>query len=180
MGGDHVGKGKASANGLMDKLYTDGLLRAVAESEMDHNFYTVLALIFAVKEPVNANTLARLANVELEIVLSILSTLKSFLIITDNSVQVLHKSFADMVTSKERCIDQRFFVDTKHVDAKLAERCLEVLCSNELHINMLGIPTQEYTTNNVNTMSNFTSIPAEVIYSAKYMATHLKTAIVAH
>src|SRR5260221_9209280 len=59
-------------------------------------------------------------------------------------IQIYHPSFPDFVTSRERCPDSRFYVDTLTHERRLALCCLDIL-NNQLSkdIETLLKPTEE-------------------------------------
>ena len=53
-------------------------------------------------------------------------------------VRVLHPSFVDFITNKERCTDSYFLVDVRFREIFLARRCLELMVGSLGH-NLAGI-----------------------------------------
>ena len=93
---------------------------------------------------------------------------------TDRSglIQVYHPSFPDFVTSRERCLDSRFYMDTSTHERRLALRCLDIL-NNQLSkdIETLLKPTEEASSLYRNALLR--TIPLEVQYACRFWAVHV-------
>ena len=109
----------------MDELYLDTLGRI--QNVDPQRLHNVLAVLFTVKEPVSDDVLAALADLSPEAVRTTLASFASLLIIQDDKIQVLHKSFADVITDNKRCTNSGLFVNKILEEPYLAKRCLEFL-----------------------------------------------------
>ncbi|TPX30503.1 hypothetical protein SmJEL517_g05946 [Synchytrium microbalum] len=137
---------------LYSKAYDRALKNAVNDvDEEDRDLVTrcmktLLETIVCVQTPVSGNVLAGLCNIEPNMVHKVLSSLLSVLSVNlreslgyDNDddleidmvepVQVIHKSFTDMLTDKKLYGDGQFHVDLTTSDTTLANKCLEILTS---------------------------------------------------
>src|SRR5258708_5681874 len=88
------------------------------------------------------------------------------------SIQIYHPSFPDFVTSRERCPDSRFYVDTSTHERRLALRCLDIL-NNQLSkdIETLLKPTEE--ASSLYRDALLRTIPLEVQYACRFWAVEL-------
>src|SRR5260370_9682504 len=104
-----------------------------------------------------------------------LNRIQSILAIpTDPSrpIQIYHPSFPDFVTSRERCPDFRFYVDTSTHERRLALRCLDIL-NKQLSegVETLLKPTEEADAVSKDTVLR--TIPQEVQYACRFWAVHV-------
>src|SRR5260370_28624878 len=87
-------------------------------------------------------------------------------------IQIYHPSFPDFVTSRERCPDSRFYVDTSTHERRLALQCLDIL-NNRLSE---GVETLLKLTEEADAVANDTvlrTIPQEVQYACRFWAVHV-------
>ena len=87
-------------------------------------------------------------------------------------IQIYHPSFPDFVTSRERCPDSRFHVDTATHERRLALQCLDIL-NNRLSegVEMLLKPTEEASAVSEGTV--LCMIPQEARYACRFWAVHV-------
>ncbi len=87
-------------------------------------------------------------------------------------IQIYHPSFPDFVTSRERCPDSRFYVNTSTHERRLALQCLDIL-NNRLSE---GVETLLKPTGKASAMSKdsvLRTIPQEVQYACRFWAVHV-------
>ncbi len=87
-------------------------------------------------------------------------------------IQIYHPSFPDFVTSRERCPDSRFYVDTSTHERRLALQCLDIL-NNRLSegVETLLKPTEEVDAVSKDTI--LCAIPQEVQYACRFWTEHV-------
>jgi hypothetical protein len=98
-------------------------------------FRTVVGSIIVLSEPLSRFSLSQLLDIETNVIMNILSHLRSVLSIPDDpnsAIQLYHLSFHDFLLSEKRCTDRRLQIDEEKAHATLFERCLAVMCCNHL------------------------------------------------
>ena len=93
---------------------------------------------------------------------------------TNEAPRILHPSFVDFITHKERCTDELFWVDVPAREAGLAKRCLELMVGS-LGRNMAGM--EDGTVRNVEVV-DFEgrvkkALPSELRYACLHWASHM-------
>ncbi|KAJ3121579.1 hypothetical protein HK098_003584 [Nowakowskiella sp. JEL0407] len=152
----------------MDKMFISTLERAThgkSESFVE-SLAKILAAIVVVRTPLSDDSLAKLFGTTLSDIRAKLSPIRSILNISDNCIQVIHKSFGDFLQSSTRCTDSRFLVDISTTNEILTCRCLDAMNAG-LHFNMGGF--------DVENMGSIATIdpPQYLAYSAKHWISHL-------
>src|SRR5260370_37039074 len=87
-------------------------------------------------------------------------------------IQIYHPSFPDFITSRERCPDFLFYVDSSIHERRLALQCLDIL-NNQLseYIETLLKPTVEVSS--VPREALLRTIPLKVQYACQFWAIHI-------
>ncbi|KAJ3114697.1 hypothetical protein HK098_007207, partial [Nowakowskiella sp. JEL0407] len=154
----------------MDRMYisslkrvTDGKLSTFVES-----LAKILAAIVVVCTPVSDDALAKLFGTTLSDVRTKLSLVRSLLNISDNAIQVIHKSFADFLQSPTRCTDPQFLIDIPATNLFLASRCLDSM-NTSLLFNIGGYDVKDPGSKPTK------DVPEHLAYSSKYWISHLMT-----
>ena len=117
----------------IDLLYTQVLEQAVDEVDADdEEFYTCLkTLLGAVMLMANPLSMKALSDLlDISDISSTLRSLHSLLLVPIDEVtpiHVFHKSFPDFITDRNRCKDQRFFVDPNVHHAEILLSCLKFM-----------------------------------------------------
>ncbi|TPX35060.1 hypothetical protein SmJEL517_g02374 [Synchytrium microbalum] len=118
----------------MGTVYTRALVssfRGADDTAM--KLYTVLVgAIVALRTPLSLEDISALADIPLTRVKLNLTRLESLLVISNSSVQLMHKSVADFISSPDRCIGDAspFYIDRRLAEAHLAKVCLLALPAN--------------------------------------------------
>ncbi|KAJ3115516.1 hypothetical protein HK098_006922, partial [Nowakowskiella sp. JEL0407] len=155
----------------MDRMYVSSLQRATQGMPPDFvaSLARILAAIVVVCTPVSDDALAKLFGTTLSDVRTKLSLVRSLLNISDNTIQVIHKSFADFLQSPTRCTDPQFLIDIPVTNLFLASRCLDSM-NKTLHFNIGG-----YDVKDPGSKPTTKDIPEHLAYSSKYWISHLTT-----
>ena len=116
----------------VDLLYTQVLEQAADIDVDDEEFYTslrtILGAVVLMVDPLSSNALSDLLGVD--DISSTLHSLHSLLLVPVDEatpIHIFHKSFPDFITDKNRCKDQRFFVDPKVHNAEILLSCLKLM-----------------------------------------------------
>ncbi|KAJ3113252.1 hypothetical protein HK098_007787, partial [Nowakowskiella sp. JEL0407] len=154
----------------MDGMYISSLKRVTdgKPSTFVELLAKILAAIVVVRTPVSDDALAKLFGTTLSDVRTKLSLVRSLLNISDNAIQVIHKSFADFLLSPTRCTDPRFLIDIPATNLFLASRCLDSM-NTSLHFNIGGYDVKDPGSKPTK------DIPEHLAYSSKYWISHLTT-----
>ncbi|KAJ3036401.1 hypothetical protein HDV00_002768 [Rhizophlyctis rosea] len=121
--------GKTS-EGVMDGIYMRALSNAYAGNDVDTSpelFQHVVGAITCMEQSLEVGDLARLIQLDVEIVKRTIRNLAALFTITDQEIQIVHKSFADFVVDADRCTDRRFWIDKQMHRERLAVWCLEMM-----------------------------------------------------
>jgi len=95
----------------------------------DQLHLVVGSIVLALK-PLSRASLADILGMTPEIIWNILTHLHSVLIVPESGsepIRILHKSFADFITDKERCPDAKHVIDAPHHHSELGIRCLKLM-----------------------------------------------------
>ena len=138
------GRTRFKTNATLDSLYTSILQEAFGNDhpENDPRVRSVLGAVVLAANPLSPFTIAVLLGFELEEVIPLLSSIRSFLILQDDvdqPVRPFHKSFPDFIVDPTRCADPRFRVYPPDQHAELLFGCLETM-NRELKRNICKLP----------------------------------------
>lgn len=144
--GERDGHG-ASPYVLLDKLYLQALEQATSspylcKESIEKEIRLILGTIVTLHEPLSITALAEVLGLKESHIMSTLRLLQSIILVPSSPNQmarIFHPSFADFITSQDRCTDERFRIDLADQNAHLANRCLLQMLRN-LHQNMIEIP----------------------------------------
>jgi len=161
----------------LDSLYTGILLQAVENLTSARVEYMkiVVGTVIHLRSEMPLEAIVRFLGDNENKVEMALNRIQSILPIpTDPSrpIQIYHPSFPDFVTSRERCPDSRFYVDTSTHERRLALRCLDIL-NNRLSegIETLLKPIEEVDAVSKDTV--LCMIPQEAQYACRFWALHV-------
>jgi NACHT domain len=107
----------------------------------DQLHLVVGSIVLALK-PLPRASLAEILEMTPEDIWTILTHLHSILIVPESEsepIRILHKSFADFITDKERCPDERHFIDAPPHHSVLGIHCLKLM-KIRLMKNICGLP----------------------------------------
>jgi hypothetical protein len=113
----------------------------------DQLHLVVGSIVLALK-PLPRASLAEILEMTPEDIWIILTHSHSVLIVPESEsepIRILHKSFADFITDKERCPDARYFTDSPTHHSELGIRCLKLM-EMRLMKNICNFP--QYAMNN--------------------------------
>ena len=137
----------------IDVVYHQILSASFEHADEDDAFFfdqlhlVVGSIVLALK-PLPRASLADILEMTPQDIWIILTHLHSVLIVPESElepIRILHKSFADFITDKERCPDARHFVDSRHHHLVLGLHCLKLM-KTRLMKNICGFP--RYAMNN--------------------------------
>ena len=117
----------------IDPLYTQVLglaFSGVKEAEVFTNFRRVLGAVILAFNPLSREQLAKILNLDPFLITTTLRHLHSVLLVPNEDskeIRVFHKSFPDFLQDRDRCSDQKFFIDSPIHHGDLALNCLELL-----------------------------------------------------
>src|SRR5258708_13535207 len=145
------------------------------ESDSINNLHKVIGTVIRLRSEMPLDVIVRFLG-EREIVVKMaLNQIQSIIPIpTDLSqpIQIYHPSFPDFITSRERCPDSRFYVDTSIHERRRALHCLDIL-NNQLSkgVETLLKPMEE--ASSVPRDALLRTIPLEVQYACRFWAVHV-------
>jgi NACHT domain len=125
-----------SSESKLDKIYTTILAHSVGGEYNEgkqgqcERFRETVGSIIILFDSLPAVTLTTLLNKSKKEIDQSLDGLGSILQVSDSRnypIRVLHFSFRDFLIDKQRCTDQRFWVDEKKAHEALAENCLRLM-----------------------------------------------------
>ncbi len=177
---EHLGPDSNSSNLYVDLdiLYKDILSQAAEdlENKCVEDMAIIIGTIIRLRSEMPLEVIARILEQDEDRVRTALNPIQSLIPIpTDPSrpIQIYHPSFPDFVTSRERCPDSRFYVDTLTHERRLGLQCLDILN----HRLSEGVETLLKPTDEADTVSKDTVlhrvIPQEVQYACRFWALHV-------
>jgi hypothetical protein len=170
----------------LDSLYLQVLEQAFPKQTPNARialFQQIVGTIVTLKNPLSAAAIGSLLGIVAKgnmtgakIVKRTLRDLQSVLVVPSDEnepIRIIHPSFIDFITSRDRCIEDRFFIDITLQHQTLAKRCLEIMNSS-LHRNMCDV--KPYTLNAAvpdlkDRISQY--LPPCLIYACCFWADHL-------
>ncbi len=161
----------------LDRLYMAILSQTAEglESDSVNKLQKVIGTVIRLRSEMPLDSIADFLG-EREIVVKMaLNRIQSIIPIpTDLSqpIQIYHPSFPDFITSRERCPDSLFYVDSSIHERRLALQCLDIL-NNQLseYIETLLKPTVEVSS--VPREALLRTIPLKVQYACQFWAIHI-------
>jgi hypothetical protein len=120
-----TGKSQGTAEADLDELYRKALLHHVdaqegSDSEFYDTFRHILGVIAVLQNPLSSRTIDSLLNLDVPSE-DLINSLKSFLQLGEyNVVRPVHPSFIEFLLNKDRCQDDRLFVDAPIYQKQLA------------------------------------------------------------
>lgn len=167
----------------LDTIYAQilsGALPAQATRNRQENFKTIVGAIVLLLNPLSSLVLAKFLGVSAELITTTLMRLHSIIVVphtADSPIHTLHASFADYLTSLDRCTNPLYFVDAPHHHGKLAILCLSHM-SLLLNRDICNINDPSKLNSEVVHLQDLVStfIPLHLQYSCKHWADHLSHA----
>jgi hypothetical protein len=158
------------------KVLTDAFTQKAAEGRLNL-FRKVVGAIVTVTYPMTAPALGQLLGLgsgSENTIFQVLRKLSPVLVIdTGEPIRIIHPSFADFLTDPSRCVDVRFFVDSRFQHQYLAERCLGLM-GDLLAINICKVDPSLFNSE-VEDLEDRISryIPEALQYACRFWARHL-------
>jgi NACHT domain len=121
-------------------------------------------------------SLARLLHIPEEDIYGALYDLHSILVVPedqDDSIRLHHPSFRDFLLDKQRCHDQRFWVDEEEAHRMLAVNCLRLM-SEHLKRDICGLHSPGALATEVHGDQITKYLPKELQYACRYWVEHLQ------
>ncbi|KAJ3129727.1 hypothetical protein HK100_008463 [Physocladia obscura] len=128
----------------------------------------VLGIIVAAKKPISDVVIAELLQISLDEIRIIIRAFRSVLVISDDQVQVLHKSFSDFL----RTTLSPYRIDEVKVHLLITGKCLNVL-NKSLKFNILGLHADTFHNEIANLNDLCSCIGSHVEYAAAFWILHL-------
>src|SRR5258707_170499 len=168
-----------SPNGYVDLdiLYKDILSQAAEglENECIEDMTLIIGTVTQLRSEMPLEVIARILEQDEDRVQTALGRIQSIIPNpADRSrlIQIYHPSFSDFVTSRERCPDSRFYVNTSIHERRLALQCLNILNDRlSEEVETLLKPTEEADVVSKDTVLR--TIPQEVQYACRFWAVHV-------
>ena len=135
--GDREGK-------TLDALYTSILQEAFGDGGPEYNgmVRSVLGAVILAATPLSPSTIATLLRFDTQDVLSVLSSVQSLLIFSEDvnhPVQPFHRSFYEFIIDPDRCANLRFHISPPDHQPRLLIGCLQLM-EQRLEKNMCRLP----------------------------------------
>jgi hypothetical protein len=142
-------EGRSGIDVLYHQIVSAGVEHADEDDPVffDQLHLVVGSIVLALK-PLPRASLAEILEMTPQDIWMILTHLHSVLVMPESEsepIRILHKSFADFITDKERCPDARHFVDAPRHHSELGIHCLKLM-KMRLMKNICGFP--RYAMNN--------------------------------
>lgn len=165
----------------LDNMYLE-ILRSSIPAKYQNQYLQylqkVVGAIVVLEDPLPLPALAKLLDMQESVVKTTIRHLYSIIApgTGNQTPQLYHKSFPDFITDKNRCLDERFYINTQKHHSECAQLCFKMI-ERELHSNMFGLQgLQKYMTNvEIMKLGNY-KISYELKYACMYWATHLSKA----
>jgi NACHT domain len=137
----------------IDVVYHQILSAGVEHADEDdtvffNQLYLVVGSIVLALKPLSRLSFAEILEMTPQDIWIVLTHLHSVLIVPESEsepIRILHKSFADFITDKERCSDARHFIDAPPHHSILGIHCLKLM-NMRLMKNICNLP--QYVMNN--------------------------------
>ncbi|KAJ5761804.1 uncharacterized protein N7511_005186 [Penicillium nucicola] len=145
--------------------------------ELLQEFKEIVGVIIILTNPLSINSLSHLINRESDDIKCRLDQLHSVLSVPNNfdtPVRLLHLSFRDFLLGHKD--ESKFWIDEKHANQRLAERCLQIMQDN-LKKNICKLPSEGTERNEISNDLIEHYIPPELKYACRYWAHHLTQSV---
>ncbi|TPX32280.1 hypothetical protein SmJEL517_g04573 [Synchytrium microbalum] len=154
----------------MDTIYTRALVSGYRGSpESAIQLYTKLVgALVAVRTPISIEEMSALLDIPSTSIRISLARVESLLVISKSSVQLMHKSVVDFITSKDRCTGD---ASPLYIDKQLAESYIARMC-------LLALPSTLRLTSSTGQIEQLRGIvpygtPTYISYALYHWADHL-------
>ena len=133
------------------------------------------------RERLTDDVLSQLLGLDSSTVRDILSRLRSLLQWSPGEpIKVLHASFPDFLSDREKCNDRRWHIDEQVHHRHLATACFGIM-RNRLHFNICGLETSYYKNEEFDGIDELIAwnITADLMYGCQYWVDHLDLGVTA-
>ncbi|CUA72611.1 putative WD repeat-containing protein alr3466 [Nostoc sp, PCC 7120] [Rhizoctonia solani] len=165
----------------IDRLYEAVLASALDDKRLEEpekeRIQLVLHTVVCAQEPLTANALAGLLNLEPTEVTDALKPLWSVLHVSESNanhrVSTLHASFPDYILDSSR--SKRFACNSQVHNGALAELCLKRIERNGCQFNICNLESSYVFDKDVSNIEDRVkeAIPLDLLYACQYWAVHL-------
>lgn len=173
----------SSSTANLDNMYLQILRLAINEgwdektrNELVQRFRKTLGSIIVSFDVLSSPTLENLLSIEKADLDLALSPLHSVLDISKNRkspIRLLHPSFRDFLLARERCRDDRFWIDRKLAHANFAQNCLRLLFK-ALKRNMCNFESSGHLARKIWSDQVEICLPKSVQYACCYWVAHVE------
>ncbi|KAM6491774.1 hypothetical protein JOM56_012814 [Amanita muscaria] len=148
------------------------------------HYQSIVGAIICVSRPLPVSTLARLIDMDVEDIHTVLEKLQSVILLGDDDVpRVYHKSLPDYLTDQARCKDPYLRIDSKTGHRQMAKCCFKIT-NKHLKYNILDFGNVARFMSNEDGLKEDRitderlqeKIPQHLRYACVYWANHLKVA----
>ncbi|KIL54543.1 hypothetical protein M378DRAFT_18783, partial [Amanita muscaria Koide BX008] len=169
----------------LNTLYSRILRKAMPETAsttVQERVITVIHAIVGLRAPLALCAIERLLGLDRGAARAALNRLRSIFIVPDNdedTVQLIHPSFARYITDEESCTETRFFAGGQQLQSQLARDCLKQM-KNHLKQNICNF--KDFATvkapikDGVNSDVYLKTLSVELKYSCENFAAHVFSA----
>jgi hypothetical protein len=177
---------KSPTQGL-DKIYAQILDYTVKDEEQEteddddqlelaKEYKLIIGSLAVLSEPLSAIALGELLSIDRETVTLRLDHLRSVLNVPQDErlpVRLLHPSFRDFLFDKQRCQDDRFWIDQSEATEKLANCCLKLMSEN-LKSDICGLQAPGVLLGEIGNNRIQKHLPPELQYACRYWVQHFQ------
>lgn len=172
-------KGEASGTQNLDTMYLTVLRMALKRSEnlqYATTFKKVLGTVLVLAEPVNLEQLSFLCGIEDWRVHGILDFLPAVVGVSSmhDPIRILHKSFGDFLTKKERCMDSNFWIDETVSTYALIALSFSKMSETLVAPDICDLKHPATAANKIDCQVIERSFPTAIQYICRYWAHHLQ------
>ena len=176
----------------LDKMYMNILMDSLAVkyseeelTELSRQFQLIIGGIALLYDPLSASSLAKLLEIHLaqyadevmsitclvNITLDPFASLLNIPASCDLPVKILHPSFRDFLTNKDRCINSHFYVDSNHLNFELGKACLHIM-NIDLKFNLCNLHEPGLLYDQIECGAIRRTVPPYVQYACRYWLRH--------
>ncbi|KIL55954.1 hypothetical protein M378DRAFT_550512 [Amanita muscaria Koide BX008] len=151
------------------------------DGDIVSRYQSVIGAVIFVSRPLPVSTLARLIDMDVKDIHTVLDKLQSVILLGDDDVpRIYHKSFPDYLTDQARCKDPCLRIDPKIGHTQIATCCFKIM-NKHLKYNILDLGNVARYMNNeeglkkdgITDVQLQEKIPPQLRYASVYWANHL-------
>ncbi len=175
----------ASPTAELDAVYMTVLKQsmkgsATAQDDEDIalDFKLVIGSLVLLFEPLSTTSLASLLDFDQDTIHVRLRRLRSVLYVPDDPdlpISLLHPSFREFLTSRERCLDPNYYVDPRMAQTLIAEHCLGRLMQEGISLrkDICSLKAPDALVADIDPALVARCIPPDMQYACLYWVQHL-------